>query len=231
MRRAALFVLCLPALTTTAQNGPVIPTGAMRNTMFHGQLAGLIQLDSIAQPGVYGIGPLEHLRGELLLWNGQPFVSTATPGGGMHVEQATNARAPFFVRQHITEWTAVTLPDSVVDLPSLDAFLTARYATTLTPFAFRLAGTVASVHAHIVDVPPGSVVNSPADAHQHNKHYHLEGPTLDLLGFFSTRHQAVFTHHDTHIHVHAISTGRDLMGHVEQLRFAPGACALWVALP
>jgi acetolactate decarboxylase len=203
----------------------------MRNTMFHGQLAGLVLLDSIATPGTYGIGPLEHLRGELLLWNGQPFRSTTTPDGGMHVEQATNARAPFFVHQVVKEWTEVALPDSVVDLPTLDAFLTARYASMGVPFAFTLQGTVAEVHAHIVDVSPGTVINGPDDAHRENKHFTLRERSMDLLGFFSTKHKAVFTHHDTHIHVHAITTERNWMGHVERLTIAPNAVRLWVALP
>ena len=51
MSKTAL-ITCMAALPLlgAAQNGPVIPTGAMRNTMFNGQLAGLIQLDSIAKP-------------------------------------------------------------------------------------------------------------------------------------------------------------------------------------
>jgi acetolactate decarboxylase len=187
MIRTLSLVVCLHALSTAAQNGPVVPTGAMRNTMFHGQLAGLVLLDSIATLGTYGIGPLEHLRGELLLWNGQPFRSTTTPDGGMHVEQATTARAPFFVHQVVKEWTEVALPDSVVDLPTLDAFLTARYAAMGAPFAFTLQGMVAEVHAHIVDVSPGTVINGPDDAHRENKHFTLRERSMDLLGFFSKR--------------------------------------------
>ncbi|MEZ4756726.1 MAG: acetolactate decarboxylase [Flavobacteriales bacterium] len=222
--------LLLLAGTALAQNAPVIPTGAMRNTLFNGQLAGLIALDSIAQPGMYGIGPLEFLRGELLLWDGTVFVSEVGQDGVMTVERRGDVRAPFFVHQHVEQWMEVALPDSVVDLPMLDAFLTARYAAAGTPFAFRLSGAITSVDAHIVDVPMGSVVNGPEDAHRHNKIHHLEGRTMDLLGFFSTRHKAVFTHHDTHIHVHAITAERDRMGHVEQLLLTPGSCTLRVAV-
>ena len=231
MIRTLSLVVCLHALAAAAQNGPVIPTGAMRNTMFHGQLAELVLLDSIATPGTNGIGPLEHLRGELLLWNGEPFRSTTTPDGGMRVEQATNTRAPFFVHQFVKEWTEIVLPDSITDLPMLDAFLTARFAALGKPFAFTLQGRISEVRAHIVDVPPGTVINGPDDAHRENKDYRLTDRTMDLLGFFSTRHKAVYTHHDTNIHVHAITTERDWMGHVEQLRFRPEHCVLRVALP
>lgn len=219
----------LLSVTCVAQNGPVVATGAMRNTMFNGQLAGLIQLDSTAKPGTYGIGPVEFIHGELMLWDGHVYRSTAQGDSAMLVEERPESKAPFFVHQVVKEWTEVALPDSVTDLPTLDAFLTARYASVGEPFAFKLMGTVSEVHAHIVDVSPGTVINGPDDAHRENKHFTLRERTMDLLGFFSTRHKAVFTHHDTNIHVHAITAERNWMGHVERLRFLPGRLTLLVA--
>jgi acetolactate decarboxylase len=231
LRTVALLGMVVVAFDTGAQNGPVVPTGAMRNTMFNGQLTGIIQLDSLATPGTYGIGPLEFLRGEVLVLDGTVFVSTATLESSMAVQQRSNVRAPFFVHQRVAEWTSVALPDSVVDLPLLDAFLTARFASIGRPFAFRMQGTFASVDVHIVDVPLGTIVHGPNDAHRHNKRYQAEGRTLDLVGFFSTQHKAVFTHHDANIHAHAITSERDWMGHVEGMRFEPGRVKLEIAMP
>lgn len=230
MTRAVACILLFHALSVVAQTSPVVATGAMRNTMFNGQLAGLILLDSIAQPGSYGIGPVEFLRGELLLWDGHAYRSTAQGDSAMEVEQRPDSKAPFFVHQFVKEWTEIVLPDSITDLPMLDAFLTARFAALSKPFAFTLQGRISDVRAHIVDVTPGTVINGPDDAHRENKNYRLTDRTMDLLGFFSTRHKAVFTHHDTNIHVHAITVERDWMGHVEELRFAPRAVQLRVAL-
>lgn len=230
MLRLPMFsALLFATIACSAQNGPVVATGAMRNTMFNGQLAGLIQLDSIAKPGTYGIGPMEYLRGEVLLLDGIVFVSEMEKNRGMQVVQRTEVRAPFFVHQHLTDWTTVALPDSVVDLSTLDHFLTARFAFVGEPFAFRISGDITSVDVHIVDVPRGTEVNGPEDAHRHNKDFHLEGRTMELIGFFSTKHKAVFMHHDTNIHVHAITAERDWMGHVEQVRFDPESCQLLIA--
>ncbi len=229
MNLPVLSVLLLTSFSTLAQNGPVVPTGAMRNTMFNGQLAGLIQLDSIAKPGTYGIGPVDHLRGELMVWDGHSYRSSAKGDSAMVVEERPDSRAPFFVHQHVSNWTTIELPDSVVDMPSLDAFLTARFAALGKPFAFTLQGKVSEVHAHIVDVTPGTVINGPDDAHRENKHYTLRDRDMDLIGFFSTKHKAVFTHHDTNIHVHAITAERNWMGHVEELRFDPRQVRLSVA--
>ncbi|MEO8590236.1 MAG: acetolactate decarboxylase [Flavobacteriales bacterium] len=212
-----------------AQNGPVIATGAMRNTMFNGQLAGLISLDSLGRPGTFGIGPVEYLRGELLVLDGEVFRSTAQGDSAMKVEIAPATRAPFFVHQHVEQWTEVSLPPTVIDLASLDTYLTEHYGSLGQAFAFRLIGDFSAIDVHIVDVVPGTVINGPDDAHRENKHFHLHDRAAEVIGFFSTEHKAVFTHHDTNIHVHAITVERDLMGHVEEIRFDPGHVTLRVA--
>jgi acetolactate decarboxylase len=119
------LVMCVPLW---AQNGPVHATGAMRNTMFNGQLAGLIDLDSLAVPGTFGIGPLEYLRGEVLVLDGNVYISTVDDPGSMLVVKDEAAKAPFFVHQRVKEWQEVQLPDSVADLAGLDRFLADRYA-------------------------------------------------------------------------------------------------------
>lgn len=208
----------------------VVVTGAMRNTMFNGQLAGLIGMDSLARPGMYGLGPLDHLRGEVMLWDGVPFTSHATSDSTMSVVIDRMASAPFFVHAPVTGWMEVPIPDSITHLPQLDAFLTARYAGEGRPLAFTLSGRVAHAEIHVMDLPPGSVVRSPDDAHQGRKTHVRNVIDADLLGFFSTRHKAVFTHHDTNIHMHLISKDRAWMGHVDALAFDPRSVRLQVAI-
>jgi acetolactate decarboxylase len=222
------LVMCVPLW---AQNGPVHATGAMRNTMFNGQLAGLIDLDSLAVPGTFGIGPLEYLRGEVLVLDGNVYISTVDDPGSMLVIKDEAAKAPFFVHQRVKEWQEVQLPDSVADLAGLDRFLTDRYADLKVPFAFRLSGPLDHVAIHIVDVPLGTRIAGPDDAHRDNKHFQMTGTQAEALGFFSTSHKAVFTHHGTNIHVHAITAERDWMGHVEALSFVAKRVNLQVALP
>lgn len=226
------FVMVFAAwLPLQAQNGPVYATGAMRNTMFNGQLAGLISMDSLAVPGTFGIGPIAYLRGEVLVVDGTVHTSSVNKSGTMVVDQDPSVQAPFFVHQRVTHWQEVQLPDSVTDLAGLDRFLNERCAGLNTPFAFRLSGLFEHVEVHIVDVPLGTVIKGPEDAHHDNKHFQRSGVEAEAVGFFSTAHKAVFTHHDTNIHVHPITAERDWMGHVEALRFVPGRMSLRVALP
>lgn len=227
--RWSMGVLC--AAWLHASFAQVNITGAMRNTLFNGQLAGLIAMDSLQTAGTYGLGPLAYLGGEVMLWDGVPFVSVATSDSTMDLSVRPAAQAPFFVHARVNEWKPIELPDSVVDLATLDAFLTDRLASRNTPVAFRLTGVVEQAEVHIVDLPPGSEVHSPEDAHQGRKSFTRKAVQADLLGFFSTRHKAVFTHHDTNIHIHLIDADRKWMGHVDGLHMEPTVMRLFVAVP
>jgi acetolactate decarboxylase len=227
-RAALLIVACIAGHWLSAQ---VAVTGAMRRTMWDGQLAGLIALDSIAKPGTYGIGPLEYLRGEITLVDGHCFVSTAVNDSTMRVEERTDVKAPFFVRARVNSWVDVPLPPEVVDLPALDAFLTTYATDRSAPFAFRIDGLVAEAHLHVMDLPPGAVIHGPDEAHASQKNFTLSDVHAELVGFFSTQHKAVFTHHDTNIHVHLVTADRTAMGHVEQLILDGRSARLRIGVP
>ncbi len=227
-RTTLLIVACIVGQCLRAQ---VAVTGAMRKTMWEGQLAGLIALDSVAKPGLYGIGPLEFLRGEIMLVDGHCYVSTAITDSILRVEERTDVKAPFFVRAQVRDWIDVPLPAEVVDLAALDAFLTGWAADRSAPFAFRIDGPITEAHLHVMDVPPGTEIHGPDEAHASQKNFMLQDVDAVLVGFFSTKHKAVFTHHDTNIHVHLLSVDRRTMGHLERLRFDPSRVRLKVGRP
>jgi acetolactate decarboxylase len=53
---------------------------------------------------------------------------------------------------------------------------------------------------------------------------------VELVGVFSTKHQAVFTHHGSNIHVHLIAADGSLMGHLDRLRMDPARVRLDLAV-
>jgi acetolactate decarboxylase len=80
-----------------------------------------------------------------------------------------------------------------------------------------MAGRILNSTVHIMNLPTGTPVHEPADAHRHQVDYTIENDSVRILGFFSTRHQRVFTHHDTFLHLHLITADGRLMGHVDTL--------------
>ncbi|MFM1745516.1 MAG: Acetolactate decarboxylase [Bacteroidota bacterium] len=200
------------------ENMNISVTGAMRETMWNGQLSGLIDLDSLkSQDHFFGLGPLEHLHGEIMLMGDTCYVSTVDPNGRAFVEKTYKAKAPFFVCARVDGWESIQLPTGVSDNKRLETFLDSTTRKQPRPFAFQMQGRVRSAQVHIMNLPPGTAVNEPADAHRHQADYFIEDEVVRILGFFSTKHQRVFTHHDTFLHLHLITADGRLMGHVDSL--------------
>lgn len=202
--------------------------GAMKNVMWKGELDGVIQLDTLATPGQYGLGPLAGLRGEILLLDGAPYVSRVVTDSTMSVTLDSTAQAPFFVYGTATEWTSHALPDTVLSIASLEAWLDGLSANAPRPFVFKLVGVIDSADIHIQNLPLGTAVSSPKEAHQGQTSYHLTDREVEIVGFFSTAHHGVFTHHDSNVHLHLITRDRQQMGHLDAVTLRPSAMQLYL---
>lgn len=195
-------------------------SGAMRNVMKKGELQGTILLDTIQnKTHLYGLGPKEFLKGELLIIDGRSYVSSVNEDGGIKMEETFDVKAPFFVYTNIENWKAFTLPKKIRTIQQLEAFIDKKTKKAKRPFAFKMVGTFAQIYFHIQNLPDGTVVKSHNDAHQGQGKYERENVTGEIIGFFSTEHQAVFTHHDSYIHIHFINSERTEMGHIDDLIF------------
>ncbi|MFT6960428.1 MAG: acetolactate decarboxylase [Flammeovirgaceae bacterium] len=200
------------------QKNTIKIASAMHNVMRKGELAGKIQLDTISnQKGLYGIGPVEFLRGEILISDGKTYVSKMLTDSTMEVLEMPNAKAPFFVYANVTDWNEEKLPAEIQNLKQLEAFVEEKSLNLKTPFVFKLIGKAENTKIHIQNLPEGTKVSSPKEAHQGQVSYSLENENVELVGFFSTKHQGIFTHHDSFIHVHLINQARTKMGHLDEI--------------
>lgn len=207
----------------------VAVTGAMRNVMWKGQLQGTIDLDTLSgKKHLYGLGPTEFLRGEILIVDGDVYRSVVVDSSTMKVEKVSRVKAPFFVSAYVPQWIESNLPDSVQTLRQLEAFLNAITQQAERPFSFRLTGQVDEATIHIVNLPEGAKVSSPDDAHEGQVTYQLQNEKAEIVGFFSTQHMGVFTHHDTCLHLHLITADKTKMGHLDHVQFKKGTIKLYL---
>lgn len=190
----------------------------MKNVMWRGELAGRIQLDTMTdKKGLYGLGPLSYLQGEITVNDGRCYVSRVNPDGSMTVTEDPTVSAPFFVYAHVTNWDTLVLPKAVRTIADLEKYVDEQSRHRTRPFAFKLAGRVAGAVIHVQNLPPGTQVSSPEEAHQGQVDYKI-GPTeAEIVGFFSTEHHGVFTHHDANTHLHLITADATKMGHLDHL--------------
>lgn len=208
---------------STAQNksDKLMVSGALSNVMKKGQLKSTIFLDSISdKKNLYGLGPKHFLTGELLIVDGRSFVSSIDENQEIKMEETFHVKAPFFVYTNVTSWNSEKLPKKITSMQELEQYLVEKSKVYKGPFAFRLKGVFKKINFHIQNLPEGTQVKSHKDAHQGQKKYLRKNVEGEIIGFFSTQHQGVFTHHNQYIHMHFINKNRTEMGHIDELKFS-----------
>lgn len=191
----------------------------MRNVMWFGDLEGKIATDSLSSNTTYGLGPIEYLKGEILLFEGQTFVSKVIDSLQHKVEQTISSRAPFFVYSTASNLKELNIPQEVITLKSTENLIDSLYNDYEYPLLIRIDGLFDAITVHSVNLAEGSKVSSPDQAHQGLTKYDYKNVCGSLIGFFSRKHKAIFTHHDSFFHAHFISDDRDVLGHVDSMDF------------
>lgn len=82
---------------------------------------------------------------------------------------------------------------------------------------------------HLVNLPTNTKVSSPADAHQGQVNFKLKQEFVEMIGFFSTEHKGVFTHHDSNMHIHLITEDESKMGHLDSVDLDTTKCKLFLS--
>jgi acetolactate decarboxylase len=201
----------------------------MRNVMHNGQLQGIVNLDTIAnKQHSFGLGPIEYLTGEILLLDGKCYKSTVVSKDSIKVEETNNVKAPFFGYSIINSWKETPISDTVLNFQQLENYLNTTTKNIPRPYFFKITATVNDASFHIVNLPKGTKVTSPEEAHKGLTNYSITNQDVELLGFFSTKHKAIFTHHDTFLHVHLITTDKKKMGHLENIQFKKATVKMYL---
>jgi acetolactate decarboxylase len=218
-----------PDQKTGNPTNPVRVVGMMRKVMMQGELSGTIALDTIPnKEHLYGLGPEEFLTGEILILDGISYKSVIKTDTTMSLEETFQIKAPFFAYANIAEWVELKLPNSIQSMQQLEFFLQQTTTEHAQPFFFRLNGIIEKTVIHVVNLPAGSTVTSAHEAHVGQRNFALENQEAEILGFYSTQHKAIFTHHDTFLHMHLITTDRKWMGHVDYLSLKPEGLKLYL---
>lgn len=192
--------------------------GEMKDVMRRGKLEGQIFLDTIsAKNTLQGLGPEAFLTGEILVIDGQSFIGRVLTDSTMAISRTFKVEAPFFVYTNVAKWKKESLPNSIQSLKDLENWLNQKNTSNEVPFVFKLTGSIEQAQIHLQNLPEGTKVTSPQEAHQGQKSYQVHQKEVEILGFFSKTHQGIFTHHDSFIHTHLITRDRTLMGHLDRI--------------
>ena len=120
--------------------------GGQREAIMNGKLAAALDLRTLAsRQHLYGIGPIEQLRGEVTIADSRPALSRVASDDTVKVTQSFEAGVPFFVWAEVPLWQQVPIPADVRSFEELESFVPKAAAVAGLdadkPLPFLVGGT------------------------------------------------------------------------------------------
>jgi acetolactate decarboxylase len=200
--------------------------GAQRETIMNGKLAAALDLNTLAgRAHLYGLGPLEQLRGEVTIADGRSALARVASDGTVSVTQSFAAGAPFFVWAEVPHWITTPIPAGIRSFEDLERFVPrAAEAAGLDaekPLPFLVLGREDLIEFHILN----RIGDPPHNMEEHKKiqiKFELTKAEATIVGFHSTRHRGIFTPGDSNIHIHFQTPDNEKSGHIQKLEIGDG---------
>ncbi len=196
--------------------------GALRAIMHKNDLSAKVDLQDIRQTAHgYALGALENLKGEILIFDGQPLIAYQEEDN-LVIDTTFDHKASLLVHTAVEEWDAFPITGVILSYKNLEAFIQKTAAesgiNTEEPFPFLIEGQVKTADWHVINWKDGDT------NHSHQKHMAsgmqgtIANRAVDILGFYSEHHKGIFTHHTTFLHMHIKTRAHDIVGHVDDLK-------------
>ncbi len=196
--------------------------GSQRQTIMTGDRTAHLDLRTLkGRSHLYGIGPIQGLTGEVTIANSRPSLARVGADSLVHVTESYEAGAPFFVWAEVSAWQIQELPDEIETYAGLEKFVgeAGARAGLTQAFPFVMTGRPELIDFHIVNATPETVTGM--EAHKKIQiPFDLHNQDVTFVGFWSSRHQGIFTPMGTNMHVHFQTPDNTASGHVQGLELA-----------
>jgi len=200
--------------------------GALKNMMQRGDISAKVDLVTFESvKNFYALGAIENLKGEIQIFNSKSF-NTVVIDSALTLDNSFNKKATLLVYASVRKWKSIEIPNDVVTYKQLESYIekTAERNQIKTdePFPFLIEGTPKSFDWHVINWKDGDL------EHTHKKHINsglhgtINNIPIEMLGFFSDSHHAIFTHHTTNMHIHVKTEDHKIAGHVDGLTLGKG---------
>lgn len=200
--------------------------GALKNMMHKGDIsaqADLIDFENTEH--LYAIGALENLKGEIQIIDGNSY-NTLVLDSAVSFDKSFDKKATLFVYATVEKWNSFNIPNEIKTHEQLEKHVASvakeNNININEPFPFMIDGALESFDWHVINWKDGDT------EHSHEKHVNsglhgtIENRDVELLGFYSDSHHAIFTHHTTNMHIHVKTSDNEIAGHVDGLTLGKG---------
>lgn len=218
------FVLVSAMATASTDQFTVRWEGALRS-VHGGDFSGKASLSQFSKKdGLYAVGPVAGLDGEITVIGGAFYISRVRDGE-IKTDSDPSTEAAFLVWAEVDRWKpSMPLGEDVRNHAHLEQLIEELAIEAgidiKEPFPFLIEGIVESVEYHVL---------APLDQHREASGHkesaeNIEVRNVDarIVGFFSKKHQGVFTHRGSSAHLHIVEdSGKS--GHVDKLAVGANA--------
>jgi alpha-acetolactate decarboxylase len=222
-----LAITVLAAACSNPRTTPPLPEvnvwGALREMIHDGRVEARVELASVLGANSYGLGALAGMRGEVTILDGAAWISVGERDSGRATRGVTSDSAALLVMATVPSWRSITIETdiSAADLDArIEQYIAAAGISTDRPVPFVVDGSVEATW-HVLKGPPAPGSN-PHD-HARNAVVGTHAGSANVVGFFSKKHQGIFTHMGHTVHAHVIDTGSSLAAHADELSIRAGA--------
>ncbi len=195
--------------------------GALKNFMHDADISAKVDLEDFKNtPNFYALGAIEGLKGEIQIFNSEPFI-TSVDRNSLKFDKSFTKKASLLVYASVKEWDSILIPKNIISYVQLENYIVKvadeKGINTNEPFPFLLEGVINSFEWHVINWKDGDTIHS----HEKHKSVGMRGTMnnrdVQMLGFYSNAHQTIFTHTTTNMHIHVKTEGNGVAGHVDGL--------------
>jgi|GEM_PF-620533 len=176
--------------------------------------------NALSGNGVYAVGALSGLRGEITVIDGKPYISLGSAGSQRLMPDAgLNEEATLLVTAKTSEWKKISIPKDMSQA-EFEAFVidsAKKEGLDMSkPFPFVLNGDISNYKLHVVAGPKPK-----GSGHGHGSakvQYNASGNLIKgrLVGFYSGAElSGVISHPGELFHVHIVDTEETISAHMD----------------
>jgi acetolactate decarboxylase len=220
------------AIVGAKKEGIVEYAGAQKEIFKSGTANSVLSLEEFAgKKGLYAIGPVEGLDGEITIFDSKPYISKVR-GSDYLVDTTLKHGAIFLVWTEQSAWQDIPVPPSVKSYPDLQRFVKEQARCsgldTTKAFPFLLAGSPTEVKWHInIDRSEGKPITRELFA-KSKAGYVAKNEPVDIIGFYAENHPGEFisqyapaitedSGETNAIHIHLVSRASKAAGHIDDI--------------
>ena len=231
MKHIIILLIAISIVSCVADNKEINKfkveyKGALKTMMHEGDISAKVDLKNFENTEhFYALGAIENLKGEVQIFDGKPS-NTIVFDSALTFDNSFNKKATLLVYASVSKWKSINIPKSVATYDQFENFLeqTAKENKIKInePFPFLIEGRAKSFDWHVINWKDGDTEHSHEKHISSGPHGIIKNQQVEMLGFYSDSHHAIFTHHTTNMHIHVKTVDNKIAGHVDGLTLGKG---------